>query len=124
MWSTLSELLLIRTVPNFPLAEGVHIIEVGLYWQVEMDDGDKEKAFSIGSGLWQFTVMQFRRCNAPATFERLMEQVLSCLPLSTALVYLDDFLVPARTFADHISTTFPAVQAGAYLRSALYSRRK
>ena len=31
------------------------------YWQVEMDDGDKEKtAFSIGSGLWQFTV----RCHS------------------------------------------------------------
>ena len=69
-----------------------------------MDDGDKEKtAFSIGSGLWQFTVMPFGLCNAPATFERLMEQVLSGLPHSTALVYLDDVLVPARTFADQIS---------------------
>ena len=69
-----------------------------------MDDRDKEKtAFSIGSGLWQFTVMPFGLCNAPATFERLMEQVLSGLPLSTALVYLDDVLVPARTFADQIS---------------------
>ena len=30
------------------------------YWQVEMDEKDKEKtAFSIGSGLWQFTVMPF-----------------------------------------------------------------
>ena len=47
--------------------------------------------------------MPFRLCNTPATFEYLVEQVLSSLPLSTALVYLDDVLVPARTFADQIS---------------------
>ena len=74
------------------------------YWQVKMDAESKEKtAFSIGSGLWQFTVMPFGLCNAPATFERLMEQVLAGLPLTTALVYLDDVLVPGRTFSNQIS---------------------
>ena len=74
------------------------------YWQVEMDEKDKEKtAFSIGSGLWQFTVMPFGLSNAPATFERLMEQVLAGLPFNTALIYLDDVLVAGRTFPDHIS---------------------
>ena len=64
------------------------------YWQVEMEKNDKEKtAHSIGSGLWQFTVMPFGLSNAPATFERLMEHVLSGLPLTMALVYLDDVLV-------------------------------
>ena len=73
------------------------------YWQVKLDDRDKEKsAFSTGSGLWQFKVMPFGLCNAPATFERLMEQVLAGLPLSTALVYLDDILVPGRSFADQM----------------------
>ena len=48
------------------------------YWQVELDPKDKDKtAFSIGRGLWQFTVMPFGLANAPATFERLMEQVLA-----------------------------------------------
>lgn len=47
------------------------------YWQVKLRDEDKEKtAFSIGKGLWQFTVMPFGLCNAPATFERLMEKIL------------------------------------------------
>ena len=74
------------------------------YWQVEMDETDREKtAFSIGSGLWQFTVMPFGLSNAPATFERLMEQVLAGLPLTTALVYLDDVLVAGRNFSEHLA---------------------
>ncbi|XP_076300570.1 uncharacterized protein LOC143218888 [Lasioglossum baleicum] len=41
------------------------------YWQIEMDERDREKtAFSVGEGLWQFRVMPFGLCNAPATFER------------------------------------------------------
>jgi hypothetical protein len=42
------------------------------YWQIKVRHEDREKtAFSIGNGLWQFTVMPFGLCNAPATFERL-----------------------------------------------------
>ena len=74
------------------------------YWQVEMDETDREKtAFSISSGLWQFTVIPFGLSNAPATFERLMEQVLAGLPLTTALVYLDDVLVAGRNFSEHLA---------------------
>ena len=70
------------------------------YWQVQLDKSSKEKtAFSTGSGLWQFKVMPFGLCNAPATFERLMEQVLVGLPSSIALVYLDDILVTGTSFS-------------------------
>ena len=47
--------------------------------------------------------MLFGLCNAPATFERLMEQVLLGLPQSMALVYLDDVLVPGRNFQEHLT---------------------
>ena len=46
--------------------------------------------------------MPFGLCNTPATFERLMEQVLASLPTNIALLYLDDILVPGCTFDQHM----------------------
>ncbi|UYV82442.1 K02A2.6-like, partial [Cordylochernes scorpioides] len=74
------------------------------YWQVEMHPDDKEKtAFTTGSGLWQFNVMPFGLCNAPATFERLMEAVLQGLATETCMVYLDDIVVLGKNFEEHLS---------------------
>lgn len=73
------------------------------YWQVEIHPKDKEKtAFSTGKGLWQFNVMPFGLCNAPATFERLMECVLAGLVGEACLVYLDDVIIVGRDFEDHL----------------------
>ncbi|UYV71663.1 K02A2.6-like, partial [Cordylochernes scorpioides] len=72
-------------------------------WQVGVHPADREKtAFSTGNGLYQFTVMPFGLCNAPATFERLMELVLRGLTWKTCLVYLDDVMVMGRTFGEHL----------------------
>lgn len=69
------------------------------YWQVRLSSAAKEKAaFSIGRGLWQFTVMPFGLCNAPATFERLMEKVLHGLISKICFVYLDDVIIYGKDF--------------------------
>jgi hypothetical protein len=73
------------------------------YWQVDVHPDDKEKTeFSTGQGLWQFTVIPFGPCNAPATLERLMETVLRRLTYDACLVYLDDVIVIGRTFEEHL----------------------
>lgn len=74
------------------------------YWQVEMKPEDKPKtAFSIpGGGHWQFLKMPFGLCNAGATFERLMERVLSNLSWKVCLVYLDDIIILSKTFDEHL----------------------
>ncbi|GFV91619.1 retrovirus-related Pol polyprotein from transposon 17.6 [Trichonephila clavipes] len=73
------------------------------YWQVEIQPEDREKtAFTSGQGLWQFKVMPFGLCNAPATFERLMETVLKGLTFEACLIYLDDVIIGGRTFEEHL----------------------
>ena len=73
------------------------------YWQVEMDSGSREKTtFCSHSGLYEFNVMPFGLCNAPATFQRLMEAVLVGLAREKCVVYLDDILVMGKTFEEHL----------------------
>lgn len=73
------------------------------YWQVDVRPEDREKtAFTAGDGLWQFTVMPFGLCNAPATYERLMETVLRGLIGKVCLVYLDDVIVFGNTPEEHL----------------------
>ena len=65
------------------------------YWQV------KKTAFATYSGLYEFRKMPFGLVNAPATFQRLMEVVLSGLARGSCHVYLDDVLVFGRTAEEH-----------------------
>ena len=74
------------------------------YWQVEVDEGSREKtAFITHGGLFEFLVMPLGLCNAPATFQRLMESVLAGLVGDCCVVYLDDILVLGETFDSHIA---------------------
>ena len=64
-----------------------------VYWQVAMSPAAKRKAaFVTNEGLFQFRVMPFGLCNAPATFERLMDRVLCGMRWSRCLVYLDNVI--------------------------------
>uniref|UniRef100_A0AA85JH39 Reverse transcriptase domain-containing protein n=1 Tax=Trichobilharzia regenti TaxID=157069 RepID=A0AA85JH39_TRIRE len=53
------------------------------YWQVEVHPDDRQKtAFIVQAGLYEFETMPFGLVNAPATFQRLMQTVLSdCIPV-------------------------------------------
>ena len=74
------------------------------YWQVGMHEESQEKtAFATWNGLYEFKVMPFGLCNAPTTFQRLMEKVLSGAVREKCLIYLDDILVMGQTFEEHIN---------------------
>lgn len=72
------------------------------YWQIPMEESSKEKtAFSSPFGNFQFEVMPFGIRNAPSEFSRLMDIVLAGLQWKTALVYIDDIIIFARSFEEH-----------------------
>ncbi|GFV65909.1 retrovirus-related Pol polyprotein from transposon 17.6 [Trichonephila clavipes] len=73
------------------------------YWQIEIDEADREKtAFITPEGLYEFKVMPFGLCNAPATFERMMDNLLRHFKWTMCLCYLDDIIVFSETFEDHL----------------------
>lgn len=74
------------------------------YHQVAVDEKDRPKtAFITPFGLYEFRRMPFRLCNAPATFQRLMQAVMSDLVFQIVLIYLDDLLVYSSTFDEHLA---------------------
>ena len=73
------------------------------YWQVPLDrDAQEKAAFVTRGGLWTWKVLPFGLTSAPATFERLMEQVLKGLQWKTLLLYLDDVIVYSPDIDSHL----------------------
>ena len=73
------------------------------FWQVRMSEKSRQyTAFTVGSlGVCEFLRMLYGLCNAPAMFQRLMQNCLGELNLTYALVYLDDVIVYSKTEEDH-----------------------
>lgn len=73
------------------------------YWQVNVTFKDRSKAaFATREGLFQFIRMPFGLCNAPATFQRMMNSVLHGMIGTCVLVYIDDIIVFSDDFESHI----------------------
>ena len=73
------------------------------YHQVAVAPQDQEKTgFVTPWGHYEYTVMPFGLCNAPATFQRLMALVFSGLIGLDCLIYLDDIIIFSATFEIHL----------------------
>ena len=71
------------------------------YWQVPLTERASEiSAFVTPDQFLQYNVMAFGLCNAPATFQRLVNQVLG--DISNCSAYLDDLVVYTSTWDEHM----------------------
>lgn len=72
------------------------------YWQVPMSpESIPRTAFTCFRGLYEFVRMPFGLANAPAIFQRAMNEVLSGLIGRIVMVYIDDIVVYSRSTAEH-----------------------
>ena len=74
------------------------------FWQVKMAEESRQyTAFTAGSmGIYKFLRMPYSLCNAPATFQHLMQNCLGELNLTYALIYLDNVIVYSKTEEEHL----------------------
>ena len=73
------------------------------YMQLEVAKEDRHKtAFITKYGLFEYLVMPFGLCNAPSTFQRCVELIFRGIQWKYLLVYLDDIIVMASNFDEHL----------------------
>ncbi|KAJ1218285.1 hypothetical protein NDU88_005868 [Pleurodeles waltl] len=81
------------------------------YWQIALTEGAKEwSAFSTPDGHFQFKVMPFGMKNAPATIQRLVNQVMAGVDEFSA-AYLDDIAVFSSTWEEHLQNLCKVLEA-------------
>ena len=75
------------------------------YNQVLVDPQDRHKtAFVTNEGQYEYNVMSFGLCNAPGTFQRLMNDVFAPFMKGKdrfLIVYLDDIVIFSKTKEEH-----------------------
>lgn len=73
------------------------------YWSIELNPDDRPKtAFSDGTNLWQFRRMPYGLKTAGATYQRMINFVLSPVLGRHTMAYLDDVVIYSRNFHEHL----------------------
>lgn len=77
------------------LAQGFH--------QIEMDESSIEKtAFTVNNGHFEYVRMPFGLKNAPATFQRVMDNILKEYLHKFCFVYMDDVVIFSKSLQEHM----------------------
>jgi deoxyuridine 5'-triphosphate nucleotidohydrolase len=66
------------------------------------DEAIKRSAFVTPFGQWEYLKMPFGLCNAPTSFQRVMQDILRDLVGKVCFVYVDDISVFTATFEEHL----------------------
>ena len=91
------------------------------YWQIPVRPEDRDKTtFTSHQGIFRFRRLPFGLRNAPATFQRAIDVILSRVKWRTCLVYLDDVIIFSPDRASHLRHVHEALtllrQAGLSLK--------
>jgi hypothetical protein len=76
-------------------------------FSVQVDIQDEHKpgtAFTVGPfGFYEYDRMGFRLTNSPATYQRLMEDCLGDLHFDICMICIDDLIIFADSYEEHLS---------------------
>ena len=81
------------------------------FWQVMIKPEHRHKTAIITSrGLYEFVVMAFGLCNAPATFQRLVDTIFIRDMRKFIETYIDDLMTHSLTFENHVQHVAAVLQ--------------
>ena len=73
------------------------------YFQIAVAGEDRHKtAFISTAGLYEFNRLPFGLTNAPATYQRMINEVFKEYLYSSMMTYLDDVIIFSQTFDEHL----------------------
>ena len=84
-----------RVFTKLDLKNGYHLVRMA------EEDGEKT-AFRTRFGIYHWRVMPFGLCNAPATLQSMMVNILHDLFDNAVIVHLDDILIYTKNVDKHI----------------------
>jgi len=74
------------------------------YYLIRMAEGEEWKtAFKSSYGLNKYTVMPFRLCNAPSTFQSMINDVFRDMLDVGVIALMDDIRISAETVEEHVA---------------------